>query len=101
MFPSRSVRYDGVVQGLKYSLRHCGQDAFGEHLIGKELLQTGVSLFQFLGTFAGFGVILGPVLVEPAEPSSFCDLQFRDDLDHRPAFVDHFLSLTDFSDVMA
>ena len=55
-------------------------------------------LESLLGPFGRLGVLLGPVLVQPAVPSRLGDLELLDDLDHRASVIEHLLALPDFGD---
>lgn len=61
------------------------QNIDGQFLLREQLLQPGV-------------VLLAGVLLQPAIPGHLSDLQFLDDLDHRPTVVALFLSLANLRD---
>ena len=63
-------------------------------LLSQPALEPGVLLLQLLGTFGRLGVLLGPVLVQPAVPGRLSDLELLDET----STIGRLLALPDFGD---
>ena len=70
----------------------------GQLPLGQQPLESGVFLLELLRPLRRLGVLLGPVVVMPPVPGRLGNLQFLDDLDDGPSFVEHFLALPDLRD---